>query len=163
MSNVLISEIIDLVAKAYGVETSAILKQPHGVQVTPIAREARAVVFFLGFRHTQWTGRQITDQMGLAYNGDLLRRMADACEQITARLPQDPGFAALMEGVEQGIDSIHESREGLRAAFQTAARKRVAARFRVRPMSPIQDGEATPEWWASNDIRFRAALLDAAE
>lgn len=163
MSNVTIREIVDLVAEAYGVERTAILKQPHGQQVTPIAREARAVVFFLGYKHTRWTGRQITDQMGLAYNGDLLRRMADACEQITDRLPQDPGFAALMEGVEQGIDAIHESRDSIRQAYQTAARKRVPASIRPIPMRPINEGEATPEWWASNDHRFRVALLGAAE
>lgn len=163
MSNVTTGEIVNLVAAAYGIEPAAILKQPHGVQVSATGREARALVFFLGAKHTPWTPRTILHHLGLSDCSSLLHRMAVAGEAITARLPHDPAFAALVEGVEQGIDRIHESRDHQRLVYQTAAKKRATASMKVRPLSQIKEGEATPEWWASNDARFRAALLDAAE
>lgn len=55
MSNVTTGEIVNLVAAAYGIKPAAILKQPHGVQVSATGREARALVFFLGAKHTPWT------------------------------------------------------------------------------------------------------------
>jgi len=163
MSNVTTGEIVNLVAAAYGIEPAAILKQPHGHQITPIGNEARALVFFLAGKHTPWVPRTVLNHLGLSYCSSLLHRMAVACEAIAERLPKDPAFAALVEGVEQGIDAIHESRDHQRLIYQTAARKRATASIKVRPLSQIKEGEATPEWWASNDARFRAALLDAAE
>ena len=163
MSNVTIPEIVDLVAKAYRVERSAFLRQPVGMTISPAMREARAVVFMLVARHTLWTGRQTIEAMGLAYNGDLLRRVAEEGERFAALMDKDPGRQAMLEGVERGIDRIHESREALPRPAQTGPRRYRPAQPRVLPLRPVQEQDLTDEWWASNDLRFRAALLEAAE
>lgn len=163
MSNITIPEIVALVAHAYRVDRSAILRQPVGMTISPAMREARAVVFLLAARHTLWTGRQTLEAMGLAYNGDLLRRAAEEGERFLALMEKDPGRQALLEGVERGIDRIHESREPTPRPVQTGPRRVRPAKPRVVPLRPVQEQELTADWWASNDLRFRAALLDAAE
>lgn len=163
MSNVTISEICQLVANAYRVETSAVLKQPHGVVISPAMREARAVILLLVGKHTLWTGRQTLEAMGLAYNGDLLRRATEEGERFLALMEKDPGRQALLEGIERGIDRIHESREPTPRPVQTGPRRVRPAKPRVVPLRPVQEQDLTAEWWASNDLRFRAALLEAAE
>lgn len=163
MSNVSIHEICQLVANAYRVETSAILKQPHGMVISPAMREARAVILLLVGKHTLWTGRQTLEGMGLAYNGDLLRRMTEEGERFTALMDKDTGKQALFERVEQGIDRIHEGRDMARQSVRAVSRKRLPARPRVRPLKSVKEQDLTAEWWASNDLRFRTAILDAAE
>lgn len=157
MSHITVLEIANITEQAFGLSNGDLRKTCDRSCL------ARAIVVHLAQKHTMANATVIAPFVGIR-DYELARRVfAVYAEQLSAVLAQTPSLHALIEGVERRIDAIHEARisrddDDISAALVELTRKRKA-----KPLSRILEMTHSPAWYQENDMRFRRALIDAAE
>lgn len=163
MSNIAPAQIFHLVAGVYGITVESMSQRTSGCYKTlPRHIEARSMAVYLTFRHTQETKSGICRVLGFATNGEARGALARQAQVFADLAAANPALQALLERVETEIDRIHDATLPPIPPLSRRALKRERVR-RIKSLPPVDVGEMTDEWWQVNDMKFRRALLEAAE
>lgn len=123
MSNVLPHEIVALVCRAWGVTVADMAERQQACQPFHIGGyAARACAMLLMRRHTQASGRAISEAVGMCrLKTNMIDHYAGTFERYAARHPE---IARRVEAIEHQIDAIHERRMSTIEPLMTAQRER---------------------------------------
>jgi len=125
MSNVAPCEVMCMTAKAFGLLPLTFRGQFLGnwkSRHRPKPLRARQVAVYLILRHTQATNAEIAGLFGHSLNNAKMRTKEQA-DLIAEEIKTNDALAAIVDGIEDEIDALHDDREG-KGALPVVTKKR---------------------------------------